>query len=225
MVASLVTGTLSGQDSQDSTPLSRNYIDDIDVIVVGSGFGGTWLLYRLRNAGFTAKIYEAGGDVGGVWWWNHYPGSRVDSHVPYYQFSLEELWREWNWTEKFPSQAEVKNYFDFVDKRLAISKDCRFNTRVTAAEFDHTLDRWIVTTKDGRVGRAKYLVPALGYASKTYTPYIKGLETFDGPCFHSVDWPKGLDVKGKRVGVVGTGSTGVQIIQELGPQVEHLVGF
>lgn len=154
------------------------------------------------------------------------PGARVDSDVPLYEFSLEEIWREWTWTERFPGHDELRAYFEFVDKKLDISKDCQFNTRVTAAEFDKERDQWIVTTEDGHTTRARYFLLCTGFAAKLYVPPFKGLETFEGECHHTAVWPKnGIDLHDKKVGVIGTGASGVQVIQEVGPIAKHLVSF
>lgn len=198
--------------------------EELDALVVGSGFGGVWLLYHLRKLGFKVKIFEAGQDLGGIWYWNCYPGARVDSDVPLYEFSLEEIWREWTWTERFPSWEELREYFKFVDKKLEISKDCHFNTRVTAAEFDQETDQWVVKTDNGQVARAKYFLPCTGIAAKRYLPPYKGLETFAGECHHTAVWPQnGIELREKKVGVIGTGASGVQVIQEVGPIAKHLV--
>jgi len=203
-----------------------NVTEELDALIVGSGFGGIWLLYHLRKLGFKAKIYEAGQDLGGIWYWNCYPGARVDSDVPLYEYSLEEIWREWTWTERFPSWEELREYFKFVDKKLDISKDCHFNTRVTAAEFDKEKDQWIIATEDGLVTRAKYFLPCTGFAAKRYVPPFKGLETFEGECHHTAVWPQnGIELRDKKIGVIGTGASGVQVVQEVGPIAKNLVSL
>ena len=205
--------------------MSSDDVEHLDVIIVGAGFSGICLLHSLRRRGFKAKIYEAAHGLGGVWEANHYPGARTDIEIPFYQFDYEEIWKEWIWKDSHATQQELLDYFAFVDQKLEISKDTRFGTRISAADYDSDADEWVVTAENGIVGRARFLLPCLGYGSKPYTPDIKGLETFKGPCFHSTAWPQDFDLKGKKLGIVGTGSTGVQLIQELGPKVEHLTVF
>ena len=112
----------------------------LDALIVGAGFNGIYQLHRLRQEGFKVRLFEAGADMGGIWYWNCYPGARVDSHIPIYEFSIEELWRDWNWTERFPAWDELRHYFHYVDKKLDLSRDIRFGTRVSAAEFDEARD-------------------------------------------------------------------------------------
>ncbi|KAK7438621.1 hypothetical protein VKT23_017954 [Stygiomarasmius scandens] len=200
--------------------------DDLDVLVVGAGFSGLYHLYQLRQLGYSVKIFESGSDLGGVWHWNCYPGARVDSEVPLYEFSIEKLWKDWKWTERFPDRNELVAYFQYVGEKLDLKKDIYFNTRVTAARFDANTDRWTVNTDQRRTVRARFLVLAVGFAAKIYVPDFPGLDKFQGTWHHTANWPQqGVDVKGKRVGVIGTGSTGVQVISEVGPSVDHLTVF
>lgn len=191
---------------------------DLDVLVVGAGFSGIYQLQRLRELGYRVRLVEAGGGLGGVWYWNCYPGARVDSHCAIYQFSDPELWKSWNWTEKYPGFQEMRAYFAHVDRKWAISQDTLFNTWVTGAKFDESSRLWEVeVSTEGRedVLRARFLVLCTGFGSKPYVPDIPGLETFDGECHHTARWPQqGLDLTGKRVGVVGTGASGIQVAQE-----------
>ncbi|KAF8074542.1 cyclohexanone monooxygenase [Lyophyllum atratum] len=181
---------------------------ELDVLVVGAGFSGVYQLDKLRKAGFSVKVFEAGSKLGGTWYWNCYPGARVDSDFSIYQFSSEELWRDWNWTERFPGREELVKYFDYVDKKLDLSRDISFDTRVTAAHFDTTTDRWVVSTQNGR------------------TPFFPSTKSFQGIIHHSAQWPQGgVDLAGKRIGVIGTGASGVQVIQETGPIASHLTVF
>jgi len=201
-------------------------IEEFDVLIVGAGFCGLYLLHRLRQEGFSVRLLEAGAELGGIWYWNCYPGARVDSHIPIYEYSSEELWRDWNWTERFPAWDELRRYFRYVDEKLGLSRDVRFNTRVTAAEFDGARNQWAVKTQDGRMLRSRYFIPCTGFAAKAYTPALKGLSSFAGPCHHTAHWPQeGLSMKGKRVGVIGTGASGVQVIQEAGREASHLTVF
>ncbi|KAE9390889.1 FAD dependent oxidoreductase [Gymnopus androsaceus JB14] len=200
--------------------------DELDVIVVGAGFSGLYHLHHLRKLGFSVKILESSSGMGGVWQWNCYPGCRVDSEVPLYEYSIEEVWKNWKWTERFPDRNELCSYFDHVAETLDLKRDIRFNTRVTAASFDPSSDRWTVTTEKGTVARSRFLILAVGFAAKIYVPDFPGLDRFQGVCHHTAQWPQmGVDVEGKRVGVIGTGSTGVQVVTDVGPRVKHLTVF
>jgi len=198
----------------------------VDALIMGAGFSGLYQLHRLRQRGFDARLFEAGADLGGIWYWNCYPGARVDSHVPNYEFSIEELWRDWNWTERFPAWDELRRYFRHVDQKLELSRDIRFNSRVTAARFDADTDQWRIECADGHRIRARFFIPCTGFAAKAYVPRLRGLESFGGPRFHTAHWPQdGLDLTGRRVGVIGTGASGVQVIQEAGKIASHLTVF
>ena len=199
---------------------------DLDVLVVGAGFHGLYQLYQLRKRGFSVKVVESAPGVGGTWYWNCYPGARVDSSIPNYEYSIEELWRDWNWTERFPSWEELRAYFQYVDKKLDLGKDIYFNTRVDSAEFDTDQDRWKITMQDGATIHARYFVLCTGLTTKTYIPDIKGLDRFAGECVHTAEWPQEtLDFAGKRVGLIGTGASGVQVVQEASKSAEHLTVF
>ncbi|KAI1363470.1 hypothetical protein F5Y08DRAFT_309489 [Xylaria arbuscula] len=191
---------------------------EVDALVVGGGFAGIFMLKTLRDRGYKVVIYEAGGDLGGTWRWNCYPGANVDSEVPSYEFSWPEVWKPWNWTSNYPDYEELRAYFDHVDKVIGVKKDCAFNTVVTGAHFDTELGRWIVKTSDGRIAKAKYLVLGTGFAAKRYVPPWPGMDKFKGVIHHSSFWPdEEVDVKGKRCAVIGTGASGVQIVQAWGP--------
>ena len=200
---------------------------ETDILIVGAGFGGVYLLHKLRDElGFNCKVYEAGKDLGGIWHWNCYPGARVDTNIPLYEYSIEKVWRDWVWQEKYPAFPELRRYFEHVDQKLDIKKDVAFDTRVTSAQFDKGTSKWIVKTEDGRTARSRYFILATGFAAKRHFPDWKGLDTFQGVMHHSSFWPEeGVDVKGKRVAVVGTGSTGVQIAQECAPEAAELTVF
>jgi len=197
-----------------SEPEARSL--DLDVLIIGGGFSGCLLLHKIRDElKLDVKIIEAGPSIGGTWYWNRYPGARVDCAVPGYELSSPAVWKDWRWKEKYPGQAELKAYFEHIDKVLSISKDCLFNSMVTSAQFSVGEKKWVIRVEDGRVIRAKYLIPAVGFAAKEYTPDWKGLDSFRGTICHSANWPKeGVDVKGQRVAIIGTGSTGVQIAQD-----------
>ncbi|OQU98743.1 hypothetical protein CLAIMM_04481 [Cladophialophora immunda] len=214
--------TLSSQQ-QASEPTT---LSDLDVLIVGAGFAGIYLLYKLRAQGYKVKILEAGPALGGTWYWNCYPGARVDSPVPIYEYSLKECWEDWSWKEKYPGWQELRDYFDHVDKKLDISKDVIFDTRVVGADFDNQLNQWSVSTQTGTTATCKYLLVCCGFSAKRYIPDWKGLDDFKGVIHHSSFWPDtGVDVKGKRLAVIGTGSTGIQIIQELAPEAEETFVF
>ncbi|KAJ5014610.1 Baeyer-Villiger monooxygenase [Colletotrichum sp. SAR 10_99] len=205
-----------------------SYVDNrpLDVIIVGAGFGGCYLLRNLRKQGFRAQIFEEGHGLGGVWWHNRYPGARVDTDTPYYEFSDPEIWEEWEWAEKYPSQAEMVRYFEFVDQKWDLSRDVTYGARVTDATFDPQANDWTIQTDSGHTATAPFLLLAMGFAAKMYVPNIKGLDTFKGFSCHTARWPDHhLDLTGKKIGIIGTGATGVQLVQELGPTAENLVVF
>ena len=199
---------------------------ELDVVIVGAGFAGLYLLDRLRGMGMSVQVFEAGDGPGGVWYWNCYPGARVDSPGPMYQFSRDDLWRDWKFSELYPSWQEIREYFQYVDRKLDLSRDIRFNRRVNEAEFDPARNRWTVRSSDGSVTRARYFVLCTGLGSKPYIPELPGLSDFAGERHHTALWPQqGLDLAGKRVGVVGTGASGVQVAQEAAAVAAHLTVF
>lgn len=200
--------------------------DDVDVLVIGAGFSGLYQLHQLRQRGFSVKCYEAAPQLGGVWYWNCYPGARCDTHGPLYQFSLDELWQDWDFDELYPSRDKIREYFEYVDRKLGLSTDIRFDTRVRAASFDEATCRWTVEAENGRTAHARFMVMCTGIGSKPFRPAIPGLEDFGGTVYHTAQWPQeGVDLHGLRVGVLGTGATGVQVIQETGPIARHLTVF
>lgn len=200
--------------------------EEFDVLVVGAGFNGLYQLYHLRQRGFSVRLIEAGADVGGTWYWNCYPGARVDSNVPNYEYSFEELWRDWNWTERYPSWDELRRYFQYVDRKWNLSQDIQFKTRVTSAQFDTDRDQWEITTDQGTRIRARFFLLCTGFAAKAHVPDLKGLDKFQGECHHTALWPQeGLGFKGKRVGVIGTGASGVQVVQEASRDALNLTVF
>jgi cyclohexanone monooxygenase len=201
-------------------------IEELDVIIVGAGFAGFYLLDRLRGMGMSVQVFEAGHAPGGVWYWNCYPGARVDSPGPMYQFSREDLWRDWSFSELYPSWEEIRAYFHYVDEKLGLSRDIRFNRRVNEAEFDQARNLWTVRSNDGSVSKARYFVLCTGLGSRPYIPELPGLSEFAGERHHTALWPQqGLDLAGKRVGVIGTGASGVQVAQEAAAVAAHLTVF
>ena len=189
--------------------------DEFDVVVVGAGFNGLYQLYRLREAGFRVRLYDGAAELGGVWYWNCYPGARVDSNVPNYEFSMEEVWRDWNWTERYPGWEELRRYFRHVDEVLDLHRDIRLNTRITGARFDEADHCWTITTETAGAVRSRFFVLALGFASKPFIPDLPGLDRFAGDCHHTARWPQhGVALDGKRIGILGTGASAVQVLQE-----------
>ncbi|GAA5121817.1 NAD(P)/FAD-dependent oxidoreductase [Haloechinothrix salitolerans] len=205
---------------------TSNAVEELDVLVIGAGFAGIYQLDRLRSLGHTVKIWEAGSKLGGIWYWNCYPGARVDTEGPIYQFSRDDLWKEWEYSELYPDWSEVREYFAYVDRKLDISRDVRYNTRVASADFDSGRNQWVVRASDGTTVRCTYLVPCLGFGSKPYIPPIRDLNAFAGACHHTALWPQeGLDMTGKRVAVIGTGASGVQVTQEAARDAAEVTVF
>ncbi len=188
---------------------------EFDVAVVGAGFAGLYQLHRLRSLGFSTVLLEAGSGLGGIWHWNCYPGARVDSNVPIYEFSDEALWRDWSWEERFPDWRALRAYFAHVDATWDLSRDIRFKTRVDGAVWEESRRRWRVLTADGERIHAKFFIVCTGFASKPHVPDFAGLDGFGGRSHHTAQWPQeGLDMSGLRVGIIGTGASGVQVTQE-----------
>lgn len=203
-----------------------NHGPDHDVVIVGAGFAGLYQLHRLRALGFSTVLLEAGTGLGGIWHWNCYPGARVDSHVPVYEFSDEELWRDWYWDERFPDWTALRRYFQHVDDRWDLSRDIRFDTRLDTATWDDAAACWQLTTQNGQSLSSRFIVLCTGFASKAYIPDLPGLDDYAGHCHHTAHWPQeGLDMAGLRVGVIGTGASGVQVIQEAAMTAASVVVF
>jgi len=202
--------------------------DAFDAVIVGAGFAGLYQLHCLRDRlGLSARVLEAGGGVGGTWYWNRYPGARCDSesHSYCYYFS-NELLEQWQWSERYPGQQEIVRYMNFVADRLDLNKDIDLATRVTAASYDEAANRWVVQTEGGRRYVATYLIAAVGCLSSANVPDIPGLDGFQGEWYHTGQWPhEGVDFAGKRVGQIGTGSTGIQAAPVIASQAAHLTVF
>jgi len=198
-----------------------------DAIIIGAGLSGMYALHRLREHGFRAQAFEAGGDVGGTWYWNRYPGARFDSESWTYGFSFsEELLREWNWSEHFSGQPENLRYCNLVADKFDLRRDITFNHRIAAARWDDAAGEWEVESTSGVKARARFLITALGPLSAPVMPDIPGIGEFAGKAYHTGHWPHHpVSFEGKRVGVIGTGATGVQAITEIAKTAGHLTVF
>jgi cyclohexanone monooxygenase len=198
-----------------------------DVVVVGAGFAGMYMLHRLRGLGLTARVFEQGDGVGGTWYWNRYPGARCDVESMQYSYSFsDELQQEWDWGERYAPQSEILKYANHVADRFDLRPDIQFNTRVERAVFDEVADRWSVTTSDGHTVTAQFVVLATGCLSNARMPDIEGLADFRGKVYHTGNWPhEPVDFTGLRVGVIGTGSSAIQSIPVIAEQARHLTVF
>ena len=198
-----------------------------DAVIVGAGFAGMYMLHRLRGLGFTARVYEAGGGVGGTWYWNRYPGARCDVESMQYSFSFsEELDQQWDWSEKYAPQPEILSYANHVADRFDLRSHIVFDTRVTSANFDEAAKCWRIETDCGDRVSAKFCIMAVGCLSAANHVPFEGREDFRGPLYHTGEWPQGgVDFTGQRVGVVGTGSSAIQSIPIIAQQASHLTVF
>jgi cyclohexanone monooxygenase len=201
--------------------------EDVDVVIVGGGFAGLYMLHKARSAGLTARVFEAGGGIGGTWYFNRYPGARCDVESMEYSYSFDSaLEQEWRWTERYATQAEILTYINHVADRYDLRRDVVLETRVTAAIFDERRASWSVETDKGDRVSARYCVMATGCLSVTNLPPIKGIETFKRPIYHTGAWPhEGVDFTGLRVAVIGTGSSAIQSIPLIAEQAKHLTVF
>lgn len=200
---------------------------DTDLVIVGAGFAGLYMLHAARQIGRTARVIEAGSGPGGTWYWNRYPGARCD--VPSMEYSLgfdEDLQREWEWTERYPTQPEILRYIEYVADRFALRDGITFDTRVASAHFDDDTATWTTTTDAGETIRSRFVVMATGCLSAANLPDIAGRDDFAGSTYHTGHWPhEGVDFTGRRVAVIGTGSSGVQSIPLIAEQASHLTVF
>ena len=198
-----------------------------DALIVGAGFAGMYMLYKLRNLGFTAKVIEAGDGVGGTWYWNRYPGARCDvwSMEYSYQFS-EELQQEWVWSQKYAPQPEILNYANHVADRFDLRKDILFKTKVLSAKHNDETKTWTIKTDDNQIFNSRFCIMATGCLSTPNKPNFTGIDDFKGPWYHTGQWPhEGVDFTGKRVGIIGTGSSAIQSIPVIAEQAEQLLVF
>ncbi len=200
---------------------------NFDAVVVGAGFAGLYMLHRLRGLGLSARVYEAGGGVGGTWYWNRYPGARCDVESMQYSFSFsEELDQEWTWSEKYSSQPEILAYANHIADRFGLRQDIVFDTRVTAARWDERAKHWQIETDRGDNVTAKFCIMAVGCLSAPNRPKFPGIDDFEGPVYHTGEWPHdGVDFSGLRVGVIGTGSSAIQSIPIIAAQASQLTVF
>ena len=201
---------------------------DVDAVVVGAGFSGMYMVHKLRDQlGLTVKGYERADNVGGTWYWNRYPGARCDSESYIYCYSFnKEMLQEWEWSGKYPEQPEILKYLNYAADRLDVRRSFQFNTSVVAARFLDADNLWEIETDRGEKVLARYFITAIGCLSTGQVPKIKGLDSFKGQWYHTGGWPhEGVDFSGKRVGVIGTGSSGVQSIPVIAQQAGHLTVF
>ncbi|WP_426534815.1 flavin-containing monooxygenase [Bradyrhizobium sp. McL0615] len=208
--------------SEGATP-----IPDFDAIIIGAGMSGLYQLYRLREQGLRVRVFEAGTDVGGTWYWNRYPGARFDSESYSYGYSFsKELLQEWDWSEHFAGQPETLRYLNHVADKFDLRHDIQFRSRVMAAVYEDASRSWIITLEDGSRFSSRFLITAIGPLSTPTLPRVEGRDDFKGASFHTARWPKEpVDFAGKRVAVIGTGATGIQTIQTIAGQVGHLTVF
>jgi cyclohexanone monooxygenase len=202
-------------------------MQDQDVIVVGAGFAGMYMLHRLRSLGLSASVVERGSGVGGTWYWNRYPGARCDIESMSYSFSFsEELQQEWSWPHRYATQPDILRYANHVADRFDLRRDITFDTEVTQAVYDEAERRWVISTDTGVTYRARYLVLATGCLSVPKVPDLPHLDSFAGRILHTADWPvDGVDFSGQTVGIVGTGSSAIQSIPFIARQAKHLTVF
>jgi cyclohexanone monooxygenase len=209
--------------STASTPAAR----EVDAVVIGAGFAGLYMLHRLRKLGLRVQVFERGDDVGGTWYWNRYPGARCDTESMTYSYSFDDdLEQAWNWSERYAPQSEILEYAKHVADRFGLRRDIRFETSVEGAHYDEAARRWIVRSDRGDTLSARYLVSAVGCLSAAALPDYPGLESFKGEWYHTGHWPhRPVDFTGKRVGIIGTGSSGVQSTIAIAPQAARLHVF
>ena len=218
-------------DSQQPTPAAGtkpvNQVEQFDAIIIGAGVTGLYQLYRLRQLGLSVRLYDDGSGVGGTWYWNRYPGARFDSESYTYGYSFsEELLQEWDWKEHFSGQPENERYLNYVADKFDLRRDIQLNARVSSAVYDERENRWEIQFENGHRARARFLIGAVGILSAHYLPDIAGIESFKGDSYHTGRWPKEpVDLTGKRVAVIGTGATAVQLITEIAKEVGQLTVF
>ncbi len=201
--------------------------EQYDAVIVGAGVAGLYQLYQLRERGLKVRAYDAASGVGGTWYWNRYPGAKFDSECFIYQYLFsEDLYKGWSWSERFPGQPEIERWMNYVADSLDLRKDIQFNTTIKSAVYDESRQRWDIETADGTAIETQYFITCAGMLSAPLESVFPGQETFEGRIFHTARWPhEDIDLSGKRVGVIGIGATGIQVIQTIADQVGHLKVF
>ncbi len=204
-----------------------SHIGNYDAVIIGAGVAGLYQIYRLRELGLSIKAFESGSQVGGTWYWNRYPGARFDSESYIYQYWFsEELFKEWSWSERFPGQPEIERWVNFVADRCDLRKHIQFNTTIKSAHYDEAAGLWTLTTDAGETVKTQFLITCCGMLSAPLESSFAGQSDFKGQIFHTARWPKEpVQLSGKRVGVVGIGATGIQVIQTIASEVGHLKVF
>ena len=217
----------SRQQATATSVSSNGNVEEHDVLVIGAGVTGLYSLYRFRELGFTVRSFEDASGIGGTWYWNRYPGARFDSESYTYGYSFsEDLLQEWDWKELYSGQPENERYLNYVADKFDLRQHIRFNSHVESCVYNEEANRWELTMEDGHRARGQFLITAVGLLSAHYVPDFEGIHDFKGPWCHTGRWPKeGMDLAGKRVGVVGTGATAVQLITEIAREVGHLTVF
>ncbi|GGB69356.1 MULTISPECIES: flavin-containing monooxygenase [Henriciella] len=206
--------------------MSKRASPDYDAVIVGAGFSGIYLLHKLRNAGFNVLLVDAAAEPGGIWYWNCYPGARVDSQVPIYEYSIPEVWRSWTWSERFPGWKELRAYFQHVCNTLKLWPMMRMGARVTGANYEQEAQQWHLQLNGEETVTTRFLLPAIGFASKPHIPDFPGIEDFEGEWFHTARWPQqGVDLSGRKIALIGTGASGVQVAQEAAKSASKLTLF
>lgn len=207
--------------------IAGTFATDFDIVVVGAGYAGLYALHHFRRMGYRIRAFDKASGVGGTWYWNRYPGARVDIESMEYSYSFsEEIQQTWHWSERYASQPELLRYLNWVAEKLDLFPDIEFNTAIESAEFDERANCWTVRTDTGSVFTAKFVVMATGILSATKDPQFKNAELFQGEKYLTSKWPKdGVDFTGKRVGIIGTGSSAIQAIPEIARQAAHLTVF
>ena len=200
---------------------------DYDAIIIGAGIAGLYQLYTLRKLGLNVRVFESGTGIGGTWYWNRYPGARFDSESYSYAYSFsQELLDEWDWSEHFASQPEILRYLQHVADKFDLLKDIQCSSSVKSAVYYEQTRTCEITLADGKNHRSRFLIAGMGILSEPTMPNIEGIDTFEGPSFHTARWPHSeIDFSGLRVGIIGTGASGVQTIQAICKNVEHLTVF
>jgi cation diffusion facilitator CzcD-associated flavoprotein CzcO len=205
----------------------KSHTEKLDALIIGAGVAGLYQLHMLRNQGLKVRACDSASDVGGTWYWNRYPGARFDSEAYIYQYLFsEELYKGWSWSERFPAQPEIERWMHYVADRLDLRKDIQFETTITNAHYDEDANRWTVRTNHGETIDTQFLITCCGMLSAPMSNLFPGQDTFKGQIFHTARWPREpVDFAGKRVGVVGIGATGIQVIQTIASEVGHLKVF